>query len=371
MKKFSLFLVCMGISILLGKPHALFISFHNGCRHEFEYVVHELGIKVTSWFIWEHPYDFLDNTVTKQNQQQVMLMTHERALRIWRRYEKFFNSFDVIVTSDVAPLSRIFLQNGFKKPLVIWVCNRFDWGIAAGDREYYTLFERAIRDHLIRIVSYTPIEYEYMLSKGIHSDGTCIKPVGLNVSGAVLGYGKVPDSVKKEETLLLPAYQCGSLLIKFDQSNYDILKLCRENGVPCYCGPYNGGKDLAKFKGIIALPHAVSQLSIFDAAQQGVVQFVPSINFIFELIADETKYFFAFKEVFKRYWKMSEWYCKENQDLFVYFDSWQDMVNKVKTLDYGSAHRKILTFARKHRFTNLHRWAEVFSSLRIKCKRSF
>ena len=52
---------------------------------------------------------------------------HQRAETVWNRHKDYFDKFDVIVTSDTAPLSRIFLQNGWRKPLIIWVCNRFDY----------------------------------------------------------------------------------------------------------------------------------------------------------------------------------------------------------------------------------------------------
>ena len=47
--------------------------------------------------------------------------------RSWVNSVVDFGKFDVIVTSDTAPLSRIFLQNNWKKPLIIWICNRFDY----------------------------------------------------------------------------------------------------------------------------------------------------------------------------------------------------------------------------------------------------
>jgi len=42
-------------------------------------------------------------------------------------HKDYFDTFDVIVTSGTAPLHESFLQNGWTKPLIIWICNRFDY----------------------------------------------------------------------------------------------------------------------------------------------------------------------------------------------------------------------------------------------------
>ena len=128
----------------------LHLNFHLGCSKDFEEVGKELGLDVTTWYVLaaDLPREHFDG---KTRGNAVYNISHERALNVWNKHKDYFETFDVIVTSDTAPLSRIFLQNGWKKPLLIWVCNRFDYYDGETydgkfpDQEYYNLIRKAAR----------------------------------------------------------------------------------------------------------------------------------------------------------------------------------------------------------------------------------
>lgn len=161
------------------KLKALHISFHGGCIKEIEAVANELEIDLTSWFIPKMTPNFFD---PDSNGNSVYNMGHDRAQRIFEKHKNFFEDFDVIITSDTAPLSRIFLQNNWKKPLIIWVCNRFDYhdklslDCSFPDAEYYELFKKASISQNVRIVAYTLFEKYYAKTKGIDIGTLLIKP---------------------------------------------------------------------------------------------------------------------------------------------------------------------------------------------------
>src|SRR3990172_2220243 len=79
---------------------------------------------------------------------------------------------------------RIFLQHGWQKPLIIWICNRFDFydkytrDHPFPDQEYYDLFNKATKQDTVKIIGYTPYEHEYVATKGITTGGLTIKPIG-------------------------------------------------------------------------------------------------------------------------------------------------------------------------------------------------
>src|SRR5207249_2486069 len=136
----------------------LHLTFHEGVANEFAGVAKELSLDLTTWNIHRLPPKFFD----PQTQGVVLFnVGHDRAQRIWEKHKDFFNSFDVIVTSDTAPLARIFLQNDFKKHLVIWICNRFDYCDYANldcyfpDPDFYKLFKEAAKKPNVTIAGYT------------------------------------------------------------------------------------------------------------------------------------------------------------------------------------------------------------------------
>ena len=85
----------------------LHLSFHNGCRNDIEYVCKELKLDLTF-------REFDDGMSVGNDKYNV---THEKAENAWKKYKNFYDKFDCIITSDTAPISRVFLQNNWKKKL--------------------------------------------------------------------------------------------------------------------------------------------------------------------------------------------------------------------------------------------------------------
>ena len=52
----------------------------------------------------------------------------------------------------------------------------------------------------------------------------------------------------------------------------------------------------------------------------------------------------------------SEWYSEEHKDIFVYFSSWDNLQEKIDTLDYEAKRKYILEFGKKHNDEMLKRW---------------
>jgi hypothetical protein len=78
---------------------------------DFEDVARELDLDLTSWFVQRLPQGFWEGFHAGN---EIYNVSHRRAQRVWALHHEFFKQFDVIVTSDTAPLSRIFLQNGWR-----------------------------------------------------------------------------------------------------------------------------------------------------------------------------------------------------------------------------------------------------------------
>ena len=240
--------------------NVLHISFHKGCQNDIEYVSKKLNFNLTFM-----PYK--DETVKGND---VYNITHDRALNIWNKNKDYYNSFDVIITSDTTPISRVFLQNNFQKKLIIWICNRFDYAhqpdgdnIGFPDQEYYDLINDAKNRKNVIIVGYTPFENYYANEvKNMSIGNEIIKPIG-KISDV---YSKYTSTIieDKENTILISPYHNETIYMNL----YEKLKVL---DLKLYGNKYNGPMDLSEFAGVIHLPYAWSNLAFFEAIQLKMV----------------------------------------------------------------------------------------------------
>jgi hypothetical protein len=341
------------------KPKVLHLTFHRGCEKEFSAVAQELSLDLETWFIPDLPSMFLDGVTTGN---ALYNMGHCRAENIWDLHQDYFDTFDLIVVSDTAPLSRIFLQNGWKKPLVIWVCNRFDYVDMASldcdfpDSEYYQLFKQACSQSNVKVIGYTEFEHYYARTKGIETGGLTIAPCAA-YQFSPQTHTSIPSSIHKEETFYLPPY--------LNESEFmNLSSFCGDLGIKCYRGRYGSPMDLVDFKGIIHLPYSWSNLAFFENIGLGIVYFVPSPTF-FRKLADQGGYFHPSISslINENLFHLSEWYCDEHSDIIVYFDSWKDLKEKTISTDFSEMREKIKNYALVHKAKMFSRWKAVFENL--------
>ena len=355
MRFIYIFLVfLLGIAPDVYGLKVLHLGFHTGCMSSFREVARECSLDLVEWHILssQASVDRLNGAPTRY--LNLYNMTHERAAAIWRANEHCFSSFDLIITSDTAPLSRIFLQNGWNKPLIIWVCNRFNYCVGPGsaggmDDEYYELFRKAVHMPNVRVVSYTPFEQYFAALYRVDIRPHLIKPIGSSEracqQSAFVG-------VNKSDTIFVyPGHSGGS------QSQIDYLKDTCGSLFPVCCGKFNGPDDLKDFKGVVYFPYEASNIVLFENIERGIVHFIPSERFIENCIAKGEPIYYWYEPNY------CEWYFGEHRDILVYFDSWKDLQYKVATTDYVFMRKKIKEFARYHRAKMLTRWRIIFDEL--------
>jgi len=322
----------------------LHISFHKGCQNDIQFVCDALG----------HTLEYMtfEDAVTQGNARYNI--GHWRAEQCWNTYKDYFNTFDLILTSDTTPISRVFLQNNFQKKLVIWICNRFDYydqshlDCAFPDGAYYDLIRSIPSRPNVTMISNCAFENVYLQMKGIYFKNEVIKPIG-GVSSVYAEVDHVPVE-RKGERFWIPQYHNETKLMNLSQK-------LDELGILNYNGRHGGLQDLALFKGILCIPYAWSTLSLFESIQIGMIYFLPSLDFLIELSRTGD---FWFQPPFERNILMiSEWYCEENKEVFVYFNSWADLQEKVTSTDYEEKKRQVLRFADAHKKTHLERWRRV------------
>ena len=335
--------------IICDAPKILHVSFHKGCIKELENVAKCLDWDLSSLYIHDlPPYEF--DGKTKGN--AIYNIGNERANNIWNKHKDYFNQFDVIITSDTGPLSRIFLQNQYNGKLIVWICNRFDYYDGASldcdfpDRQYYDLLNKARLKPNVVFASYTEFERIYGLSKGIDFGDLYIKPCGFSWIIGVSRSGLLDTNQKK---FLIPDY--------ISNHNLKLVKICESLNIPAVCERYNGPDDLKKFKGIIHIPYSWSNLALFENLSNGLVHFIPSAKFMRTLVMQGS--FWPNSNFIEKDLESSEWYNPDKKDLFVFFDSWQDLKNKIESVNIDEIKKRCINFSILHRQTMLDRWQKL------------
>lgn len=336
----------------------LHLTFHKGCQKEVEALAKEFDMDLTTWFIPDLPPEWFDG---KTSGSVLYNIGRERAERIWNKHRNFFEAFDLVITTDTAPLSRIFLQNEWKKPLIIWICNRFDYfdnatlDCSFPDQEYYDLFDSAHLQENVRVVAYTLFEHFYALNKGVDTGTLTITP-GLTIHPEPKESG-IPAHIHKPDTFFLPPY--------LNETSYmNLSQHCTSLGIPNYCGRYCGPHDLKDFKGIIHLPYAWSNLALFENLQNGMVYFIPSPDFFLTMLSDSS--YFHTDMAFikdKKYLHLSEWYSPKLQPYLIYFDSWKDLQDKISKTNYADYRGRIKIYAQKYRAELIKKWGRLLKEI--------
>ena len=321
----------------------LHLSFHQGCQNDIQYISEKLGFEL----------EFMTFTdgVTKNN--EIYNITKERAQIAWDNYKDYYNKFDCIITSDTAPICRVFLQNNWSKKLIIWICNRFDYchGSNSGfpDEGYYELIRSVKNRKNVEIIGYTDFENYYAnYIRNCDIGFNIIKPIGvLSINNQNYTSTIVEN---KEETFFVGPYHNDNIMM-------DLASKLKELNIPVYQGRYNGPKDLSEFKGIVHIPYAWSNLALFEAINLGIIYFIPSFEFFKEL--KKNKDFFWSPPYREEVLGLSEWYNSFYKDVIIYFDSYSDLIDKTKNINYIDKKNKMRKLGEKFKKNKLEKWKNI------------
>lgn len=302
----------------------LHISHHIGCFRDQEYILKQLGFEVTN-------HKFYDG---------VFQITEEIANDFWKNHKDQLNEFDYILTSDTAPLSRIFLENQdeFKSKLVIWICNRFDYRMET-EQKFYSLFREAEKNPNIKIVPYSHFEKVWCKERGIDiMDHQHISPLGINLNDS----GDIPsseyfDEMYGKETdlpdadVIVPIYHNDNNFFKMG----DFLE---SKGVSVYNGPFKNINQLKKYKAFVHMPDAFSKFLCFELIHAKVPVILPSRNFLFNL-SKQPNYFFNIwgsggADMLQKDWiSWCEWYDPELSSCRLYYDSFDEIPTLIDSIN--------------------------------------
>lgn len=318
----------------------LHVSHHQGCRDDLDYVASRLGITLDH-YEYRGGYN----------------IGAARAAAAWHADRERFLAYDAILTSDTAPLSRIFLQNGWPKGLIIWICNRFDYCDEATndcgfpDAAYYELFRTAIDRPRTVVASYTAFEHHHARARGIALDTLTVRPVGARLPRKHTAL--VPGDVDRAATCFVPTYHNDVAAALASR-----LQAC---GAGAYTGRYGGPWDLRGFKAIVHVPYAWSNFALFENLQSGLPYLIPSRRFLTEELATLPGFYWSPPYLPDRL-DLSEWYDPDHAGVFIYFDSWEHLAELAHS-DLSAHAAPIAAFCRAHTDRTVEQWRDIFASV--------
>lgn len=324
-------------------PTVLHLTCHRGCQKYLDSVAAQLGWQLKTLFLPD--FRALDS---------VYNMTAEKADRAWLLLKDQIQTFDHVVVSDTAPLSRIVLQHldEYTGRVTVWVCNRFDYAHghdeAFPDPGWYDLVRQY--HERVRFVSYTRLERMYALDRDVVWDNAfadaTIRPV-CRVDPVPPAVSALPAEVQaaKSDYLFIPPYVNDEKLIDFN--------FLQQHHILHYRGRYNGASDLLGFKAILHIPYAPSNLALFENLSLGMVYYIPSLTFMLTLLQQHP--WFSTGNITQNV-QASEWYDARHRDLFVYFDSWDDLAVQLAASAHSAKVERVQAWTQREEQHGLFQW---------------
>jgi hypothetical protein len=336
----------------------LHLSYHVGCINDINYIFSKLGHSITSERC-SFPYHIPQN----------------KAIEYWNDRKDYYQSFDIIITSDTVAISYIFLlQLDILTPhLIILNCNRFDYSMTSEQKFYNLLREIKNKPDKITYIPYTTFEKIWCAKHGISVTEQTIEPVGKvdnsnpyicpNIQNSFGSINTQLSNGKKEDTIFIQTYHNH---IKFMNLPY----LLYTKGISVEYGGYDTIEQLNNYKAIVVFPDAFSKYFITESIQNNIIVLLPSQEFLLELVS-KTNYFFNIEGSsgkLQRDWlNLCDWY--KYAETRIYFNSFNDMFEKIVNIDktvIETKKRWMAFYGKSIEEEGLLKWKYIFDKIEIK-----
>lgn len=332
----------------------LHISHHIGCFRDQEYVLNKIGLKVQNLKFYDHQF-----TVTK-----------EIADKFWSENKDLINSFDYILVSDTSSISRCIFQHmdEFKSKLIIWICNRFDYGMN-DQKEFYELFDKYKSHEKVRVIPFTLWEKVWCLNKGINIlDREVITPLGKysedldsNIpKSQVFDDWYIKNSNLHEGDVFIPFYYNDNIffnLKSFLESKN--LKVCNTT--------YKNINELKKYKAFVTLPDTFCKLFSFEAIHIGLPVILPSVKFLLTL-SRSGRYLYNITgyggatELTEDLIRIGEWYNLKFSRIRFYFDSFEEIPSIIQNVNKESMKEDFSILSQQYENEIIEKWKKVYEN---------
>ena len=328
--------------------NALHLTSHIGTKKNFENVFKFLNIEnklITQKFISN---SFYYNEASSND--------------IWNYYSDKLDDISVLIFTDTSMIARPFLQNIEKHNclIVIYITNRFDWGIwGFTDDFYYQLYSEMSHHNRVIFCADNNYDQHYAMShniKFLYDDSIKLTPI-------------INENIILSNKNKFFIYNRGTKINQYEQYlknlniDYDVYGEGYDR--------FKNNESICEYKGFIHLPYQTNIQSLWENLGYFIIYYIPSKNFITELITqDNSWYYWEEKnrpnELLIKSITLSEWYNEQNQELFEYFESWDDLKYKIENTSHEyiiDKKNKIKTFIENSNKSNIEKWKNILKDL--------
>jgi hypothetical protein len=328
--------------------NALHLTSHIGTTKNIENVFKFLNIE--------------NKLITQKCVNSSFYYSETTANEIWNYYSDKLDNISVLIFTDTSMVARPFLQNIEKHNclIVIHITNRFDWGIwGFKDELYYNLYAEMSNNDRVIFCADNNYDQYYAMTHNIqflYEDSIKLTPL-------------IRENMLLHKKNKFFVYNRGTKINQYEKylKNLDI-------EYDLYGEGYDRFKDnesITEYKGFIHLPYQTNIQSLWENLGYFIIYFVPSKTFITELITqDNSWYYWEEKnrphELLIQSIKLSEWYSEANEELFEYFESWDDLKYKIENItdEYiVNKKHKIKNFIENSNNVNIQRWKNILKQL--------
>ena len=336
------------------------LDCHISVIADLKKIFEDLGHEVNSWSVSGHNWVFgrEPHSVDVVNQNTWREMSREICDRFYDRYKDELCEYDAFICTYPPVFSMIYEK--FKKPIIIQIPIRYEvpFGQFPSKWEDFNEYLRiGIDDGMIIPVAnseYDKKYFEFFVGR------ECI------LIPSICEYtNSVWNPIK--DTFLYSS----RLRIDFNKAivtNKDSLNAYK-------------WEEISQYKGIIIIPYNCSTMSIFEYYTSGIPLFCPSEKFMMELYSKYENYVLCELtwnktlhyhsgssidcdrsndpnryddiSIMSKWVSYSDFYNKEWMPHIVYFDSLDDLLDKIRTTDLMDIHLKMMDF-NKNRKQNIY-----------------
>jgi hypothetical protein len=330
----------------------------------------DLGHEVVSWSISGHNFIF-DREPSKVdviNQQSWWHLDDAMVDEFYKRYKDELSEFDAFVCTY--PLSFAKLYEKFKKPIILHVPIRYEVPFH-NNKQKWEDFNEYLRNGIDQgfIIPVANSEYDKKYFEFFVERECKFIP-------NICEYTNTKWNPTKDQFLY-----SGRLPVNLDPN-----KIVNKDNL----GRYKWD-DLSTFKGIIVMPYTCSTMSIFEHYTANIPLFFPSKKHIMELyqsfgnvILSEITWNRIFSlppgsliecdrsndpnaynnlEIMDRWIDYSDFYNQDSMPHIVYFDSVEDLLQKLETTNLSEVSEKMSNFNKVKKVNVYEEWNKILSNL--------
>jgi hypothetical protein len=346
------------------------LDCHISVIADLKQIFESLGHEVTSWSVSGHNFVFDRDPVKVDiiNQHTWLQLDDDMCDRFYQRYKDELSSYDAFICTYPLTFSKLYEK--FKKPIILHVPIRYEVPFH-NNKEKWENFNEYLRNGIDRgfIIPVANSEYDKRYFEFFVERECKFIP-------NICEYTNTKWNPMKNQFLY-----SGRLPINLDKS-----KIVNKDTL----GKYKWS-DLSEFKGIIVIPYTCSTMSIFEHYTANIPLFFPTKRYMMELyksfgnfVLSELTWNRIFNlppgsiiecdrsndpnaynnlEIMSNWIDYSDFYNQDSMPHIIYFDSQEDLLDKLETTNLIEVSEKMSNFNKLRREKVYNEWDKILNNL--------